>query len=129
MSDNRNSVLRNQYAIPFAAWELRLYLNTHPTDRRALRLYYHLIRQCPYGNYASIHLDRPCNYLGMQDNALEMIDNAACNCTTNIDDMLASCGCADELGDCNDSCCAIRWEWLDDAWPWDGVCGNTTCAG
>lgn len=26
----------NRFALPFAAWELRLYLDTHPDDERAL---------------------------------------------------------------------------------------------
>ncbi len=29
----------NDYALPFAAWELRLYLDTHPCDERALEAY------------------------------------------------------------------------------------------
>ena len=29
----------NRFALPFAAWELRLYLDTHPDDERALAAY------------------------------------------------------------------------------------------
>ena len=29
----------HEYALPFAAWELRLYLDTHPCDERALAAY------------------------------------------------------------------------------------------
>lgn len=29
----------NRYALPFAAWELRLYLDTHPDDEKALAVY------------------------------------------------------------------------------------------
>ena len=29
----------NNYAVPFATWELRLYLDTHPNDTCALELY------------------------------------------------------------------------------------------
>lgn len=37
------------HAIPFAAWEMRLYLNTHPCDRKALALYHGYCERCPGG--------------------------------------------------------------------------------
>ena len=37
------------HAIPFAAWEMRLYLNTHPCDRNALALYHGYCEHCPGG--------------------------------------------------------------------------------
>ena len=37
------------HAIPFAAWEMRLYLNTHPCDRNALALYHGYCERCPGG--------------------------------------------------------------------------------
>ena len=37
------------HAVPFAAWEMRLYLNTHPCDRRALALYHGYCERCPGG--------------------------------------------------------------------------------
>ncbi len=37
------------HAIPFAAWEMRLYLNTHPCDRTALALYHGYCERCPAG--------------------------------------------------------------------------------
>lgn len=43
-----------EYAIPFAAWELRLYLNTHPGDERALELYKGLCRQLDAHSYAVV---------------------------------------------------------------------------
>lgn len=39
-------------AAAFSAWEVRLYLNTHPCDERALALYQQLCRQTPQPNYA-----------------------------------------------------------------------------
>lgn len=36
----------------FAAWEVRLYLNTHPGDQAALELYQQLCQQAPKPNYA-----------------------------------------------------------------------------
>lgn len=38
----------------FAAWEIRLYLDTHPSDERALHLYRELCEQCPCQNYACV---------------------------------------------------------------------------
>lgn len=35
----------NDYALPFATWEVRLYLDTHPGDARALALYQQLCAQ------------------------------------------------------------------------------------
>ena len=37
----------------FAAWELRLYLNTHPCDQQALKLFHKLARQTCQPNYAT----------------------------------------------------------------------------
>ena len=39
-------------AMAFAAWEVRLYLNTHPHDECALKLYQQLCQQAPKPNYA-----------------------------------------------------------------------------
>lgn len=43
------------YASPFAAWELRLFLDTHPHDQRALAAYQQLCSQgCAAGGYACL---------------------------------------------------------------------------
>lgn len=39
-------------AIAFSAWEMRLYLNTHPNDEGALQLYQQMCQQCVKPNYA-----------------------------------------------------------------------------
>lgn len=36
----------------FSAWEMRLYLNTHPGDTAALQLYQQMCQQTPQPNYA-----------------------------------------------------------------------------
>ena len=41
----------------FTLWELRLYLNTHPDDQRALALFQKLCRHADEGNYACAFLD------------------------------------------------------------------------
>lgn len=38
--------------IAFSAWEVRLYLNTHPADTGALQLYHQLCQQSRKPNYA-----------------------------------------------------------------------------
>lgn len=44
--------ITSQQAIAFAAWEMRLYLCTHPKDRQALELYRQMCRQAEDPNYA-----------------------------------------------------------------------------
>jgi len=44
--------------IGFSAWEVRLYLNTHPDDRAALQLYEQLCHQAPRMTYACAFV--PC---------------------------------------------------------------------
>lgn len=39
-------------ASAFAAWEMRLYLNTHPHDDSAMQMYEQICRQTPSPNYA-----------------------------------------------------------------------------
>lgn len=53
MNAERNAFNR-KYAYSFAAWEIRLYLNSHPRDRQALRLYQTYQDQSPCCNYAAI---------------------------------------------------------------------------
>ena len=48
----------SDYAVPFAAWEVRLYLDTHPADQAALAAYRQLCAQCwGEGNYACLSAD------------------------------------------------------------------------
>lgn len=44
----------------FAAWELRLYLNTHPNDEEALRLFRKLCKEAEEENYATTFLTDDC---------------------------------------------------------------------
>ena len=46
-----------KYAYPFAAWETRLYLNSHPMDRQALAEYRRYMSAASLGNYAEIGRD------------------------------------------------------------------------
>lgn len=91
----------NEYALPFAAWELRLYLDTHPNDERALAAYRQL---------CSAAGDK-CNY--------------ACNTTDAKGNNGGGCGCGAGLGNAarggNDGGCSDGrvWHWVDDPWPWE----------
>lgn len=112
------------YSLPFAAWEIRLYLNSHPNDRCALRLYHKLIAKLPCGNYASIYLDCPTECEEESGSALDCMDNAACPCNGNLDELMADSRCCEcQEGDC----CPLTWCWLEDPWPWEGNCPH--CAG
>ncbi|MGN0754861.1 MAG: spore coat protein CotJB [Aristaeellaceae bacterium] len=47
-------------AAAFAAWEMRLYLNTHPHDREALALFRKLCKEAGEENYATTFLTDEC---------------------------------------------------------------------
>ena len=52
----------------FSAWEVRLYLNTHPHDAAALQLYQQLCRQAPGPNYA-------CAFVTCTQNGWSWVDD------------------------------------------------------
>lgn len=47
-------------AAAFAAWEMRLYLNTHPNDKEALALFRKLCKEAEEENYATTFLTDEC---------------------------------------------------------------------
>ena len=47
-------------ASAFAAWEMRLYLNTHPNDKEALALFRKLCKEAEETNYATAFLEDDC---------------------------------------------------------------------
>lgn len=51
-----------QQASAFAAWEMRLYLNTHPNDESALQMFEQICRQTHQPNYACTFA--PCVHNG-----------------------------------------------------------------
>ena len=85
----RNTI--NHYALPFAAWELRLYLDTHPADEKALAA------------YRQICLTRGCDYAC---HTPEGENGASCRLQARREED----GC-----DCGDN----RWTWIDGPWPWE----------
>lgn len=81
---------KHDYALPFAAWEVRLYLDTHPDDRQALALYQSLCQQCGVkGSYACV------------DAAM----NQACPEYPSMPRHTPAC--------------PLRWTWVDEPWPWE----------
>lgn len=87
----------NESALSFAAWELRLYLNTHPDDERALEAYRKL---------CASH-ESKCNYACHTDDARGGIGHTD-----------SSCGCADNTVHGSHKGGRV-WHWIDDPWPWE----------
>lgn len=92
--------MTNEYALPFAAWELRLYLNTHPDDERALAAYKQL---------CAAQGDK-CNYACSVGEFHTTARNSGVN--------TAGCGCAytDHAKTHTDG---RVWHWIDGPWPWE----------
>lgn len=87
-----------EYSIPFAAWELRLYLDTHPYDERALSLYHQLCDSQPKCSYA-------CHTNNKQPRFNDhMYRNSECGCG---------------FSGINHNEERKVWTWIDDPWPWE----------
>lgn len=56
-ADACGATLCEGQAEAFAAWELRLYLNTHPCDQQALQLFHKMARKAGEPNYASTFVE------------------------------------------------------------------------
>lgn len=93
----------NEYALPFAAWELRLYLDTHPNDERALSAYRQL---CAASG------DK-CNYACNTADAKGNNGGGGCGCEGGMN--------ASVRGVANGGCGGDGrvWHWVDDPWPWE----------
>ncbi len=74
-------------AAAFAAWEMRLYLNTHPHDEEALALFSRLCKEAGDENYATTFLTDECC-------------TSAWNWVKNPWPWEYSCHCGDEKPDC-----------------------------
>ncbi len=96
----------NSYAIPFAAWELRLYLDTHPDDERALAAYKQLCAAQGECTYACNTPDgnRGANHGGGHTGATG-------TCRT--------CSGANLTVVSSHPCKGERWRWIDGPWPWE----------
>lgn len=110
---------KNDYALPFAAWELRLYLDTHPNDERAFAAYKQLC--------ASQGCNYACNVIGERDD-----DSPSCGCT--VSTPAPFCAVPGNIRtpvgysrqnppqqnhSANKGCGGRVWHWIDDPWPWE----------
>lgn len=85
----------DDHALSFAAWELRLYLDTHPCDEKALSAYKKLCEA----------QGTKCTYACHTDDARGRVDH---------DRGYGDCGCS---GDRHED--GRVWHWIDDPWPWE----------
>ncbi len=102
----------NEYSLPFAAWELRLYLDTHPDDAAAFAKYKALCAA----------MDGKCNYAchitdtrnaarendcGCGNNTRESVRESGCDCGRNTHTMAREngCGCRNGARGIHDSNC------------------------
>lgn len=69
-----------QQAAAFAAWEMRLYLNTHPGDKEALALFRKLCKEAGDENYATTFLTDECSANGWNWVKNPWPWEYACNC-------------------------------------------------
>ena len=98
----------SSYALPFAAWELRLYLDTHPDDERALAAYKQLCAAQGGCTYACNTPDGHAggNHAGGHNGATGTC--RACNGST-----LTVATSQPQ------PCKGGRWRWIDGPWPWE----------
>ncbi len=118
-----NNETTNGSAISFAAWELRLYLDTHPNDERAFAAYKQLCASqgCTYA----------CNVTGFEK---EEKASDACQATPTpipfnpvpgSHRMTPGCGrigCVTPnptVSKPHKHPCGRVWHWIDDPWPWE----------
>lgn len=113
----------------FAAWELRLYLNTNPCDKKALKLYRHFCRKLNGSGYACVKTG------GCPDACSTAPARTKPCCDNDIsfaravkdagDDGFIRVGCPVKEKDAfvrvteDDDCGDARWTWADEPWPWE----------
>lgn len=130
-----------EHAYDFAAWELRLYLNTHPCDKQALKLYRQYCAKLNGRGYAAIdapaqkhphHTDcdqRP-DCAPRQDCAAASLRAYACENDIAFTRKAREDGFIPVAEPCHaapaacrpaeeDCAPADRWTWNDAPWPWE----------
>lgn len=118
-----NNETTNNSAMSFAAWELRLYLDTHPNDERAFAAYKQLCESqgCTYA----------CNVIGMEK---EEKTSECCRQTpvptpfnpvpgtARMNQMPTRPGCnapSPMPHHPHKHPSGRVWHWIDDPWPWE----------
>ncbi len=145
----------NEYALPFAAWDLRLYLDTHPDDECALREYRRLCAMA--GGHCNYACHTPDGHVmpravPYDENARGNANGNGCGCDTrltransgggnyggnrydggNFRDARAENGGGIGNGcglSCGDSVGASQnvWSWIDGPWPWEPEVNGGNC--
>lgn len=98
----------NDYALPFAAWELRLYLDTHPDDERALAAYKQLCAAQGGCTYAC-HTPDGWN----TERRLAASTTGTCRACNGAPMTVLATSCPAK------QTAVGRWTWIDDPWPWE----------
>ena len=112
----------NEYAIPFAAWELRLYLDTHPDDERALAAYRQLCASqgdnCSYACHTADARGGTNGCGGTQGTGTGRTrSEQGCGC---MNSGARGGTCQFGQNDMHGSGTGGRvWHWIDDPWPWE----------
>ena len=100
-----------EYSIPFAAWELRLYLNTHPDDEKALPAYRQLCAECESAGVEK------CNYA--------CAGTGVCAKKAVSDARIGTCSCGGDTFGRKTS--GSVWSWIDGPWPWEPEANGMKC--
>lgn len=147
----------NEYALPFAAWELRLYLDTHPEDECALREYRRLCNmaggKCNYACHTPDGHVMPHGgatpYAGARGN----VNGNGCGCDASTtrenvgggnyggnrcdngnyrtaraeNGVGGGCGCGGDNNDNSTTNGYNVWSWVDGPWPWEPEANGGGC--
>lgn len=139
----------NEYTLPFAAWELRLYLNTHPDDEAALREYRRICNmtdgKCNYACHTPDARAIPYDITPYGDQNIGRENGCGCGTQSNggggnyggnrcdggnyntrvrvtrPDNVGCGCGQNDYGAHGN------VWSWIDGPWPWEPEANGGDC--
>lgn len=118
-----NNEMTKDYATSFAAWELRLYLDTHPYDERAYAAYKQLCSSqgCTYA----------CNVIGSENKTGSCCEIKPTPAPIPMPynripgNFRQNTGCAGQNNaghyptpHCHEQRERV-WHWIDDPWPWE----------
>ena len=113
-----------EYSLPFAAWELRLYLDTHPDDAEALAKYKAICAasgdKCNYACHTTDTVPgRHSREGGCGCEGNDRRGNASYTVRrSNGGNYGNGCGC--ENNGCGDDGDVYNvWSWIDGPWPWE----------
>ena len=120
-----NNEITSSSAMSFAAWELRLYLDTHPNDERAFAAYKKLCESqgCTYAcNVTGIAKEEKvseCHQAAPTPTPFNPIPGCHRMTTGNVRP-----GCNTPNPNPTTSVphkhpCGRVWHWIDDPWPWE----------